>query len=113
MPSNQTTEITILYPSGSDATFDMKYYLSTHMPLVQEKWGPEGLLAWKVLEFDGKAGYSVQATLEFPDVDTFQKAVNGEAAKAIFGDVPNFSNKQPTLLTGKVMGEANLHSVGA
>jgi len=99
------TEITILYPSGSDAKFDMSYYLSTHMPLVQEKWGPEGLLNWKVLEFGSDSAYSVQATLEWADVETFQKAASGESAKAIFGDVPNFSNKQPTLLTGKVMGQ--------
>jgi hypothetical protein len=26
----------------------MDYYLSTHMPLVQEKWGPHGLKSWKV-----------------------------------------------------------------
>lgn len=113
MPSNQTTEITILYPSGSDVKFDMKYYLSTHMPLVQEKWGPEGLLAWKVLEFDGKAGWGVQATLEFKDVETFQKAASGPSAKEVFDDVANFTNTKPTLLTGKVMGEANLHSLGA
>jgi hypothetical protein len=26
----------------------MDYYLKTHMPLVQEKWGPSGLKSWKV-----------------------------------------------------------------
>jgi hypothetical protein len=26
----------------------MDYYLNTHMPLVQEKWGPYGLKSWKV-----------------------------------------------------------------
>ena len=99
------TEVTILYPSAPDAKFDMSYYLSTHMPLVQEKWAPEGLLGWKVLQFPADAAYSVQATLQFADLETFQKAASGEAAKAIFGDVPNFSNQQPTLLTGKVMGQ--------
>jgi hypothetical protein len=35
-----TINCTVLYPNDNDATFDMKYYLDTHMPLVLEKFGP-------------------------------------------------------------------------
>ena len=31
--------ITVLYPKAPDATFNLDYYLSTHMPLVQDKFG--------------------------------------------------------------------------
>lgn len=31
--------ITVLYPQTSDSTFDLDYYLSSHMPFVQEKFG--------------------------------------------------------------------------
>ena len=91
-------------PSASDATFDMTYYLQTHMPLVQKTWGPEGLQAWKILKFPADAAFSVQATLEFESMDAFQKAAGGESAKVVLGDIPNFSNKQPTILAGEVMG---------
>jgi len=97
------TTITILYPSTADAKFDMTYYLSKHMPLVQKTWGPEGLKAWKVLKFPADAAYSVQATLEFDTIEDFQKAASGESAKVVFGDVANFSNQQPTVLTGEVL----------
>ena len=42
------TNHAVIYEKGTD--FKMDYYLSTHMPLVQEKWAPYGLKSWKVRE---------------------------------------------------------------
>lgn len=41
-------EVTVLYPNVSDATFNLDYYLKTHMPLVVKEFGPHGLKGWKV-----------------------------------------------------------------
>jgi uncharacterized protein (TIGR02118 family) len=100
----------------------MDYYLKTHMPLVQEKWGPSGLKSWKVclqalssypaithipqvLKFGDDAPYCVQATLEWGSMSDFQKATQDKAAMdAIMGDVSNFSNTNPKLMTGEVVG---------
>jgi len=99
---------TVLYPAEADATFDMKYYLSTHMPLVQKHWGPHGLTDWKVIEFqagpDGSKPYSVQATLTWKDGESLQKALAASETASIFGDVPNFSNKSPVFMAGAVVG---------
>ena len=97
--------ITILYPTGSDATFDMSYYLNSHMPLVKELWGPEGLTGYKVTKFaDPSQPYAVQCLLEFKSADEFQAAVKGQNTAKVMGDVPNFSNKQPLIMLGEFQG---------
>ncbi len=35
--------VMVMYPENEGATFDMDYYLSTHMKLVGDKWGDMGL----------------------------------------------------------------------
>ncbi|KAJ4516872.1 hypothetical protein HRR75_003532 [Exophiala dermatitidis] len=104
MPANAT----VLYPAEADATFDMSYYLKTHMPLVSEKWGPYGLKDWKVVQFaaapDGSKPYSVAALLTWDSVESIHKALNSEEAKIVLGDVQNFSNKGPLFLPGDIVG---------
>merc|ERR1712070_1259398 len=100
--ANMSATTTVIYEKGTD--FKMDYYLKTHMPLVQEKWGPSGLKSWKVLKFGDDAPYAVQATLEWGSMSDFQKATQDEAAMdAIMGDVSNFSNTTPKLMTGEVV----------
>jgi uncharacterized protein (TIGR02118 family) len=101
-------QITVLYPNESDATFNMDYYLKTHMPMVQEEFGPYNFEGYSVLKLVGtpdpstKSPYTVQATLNFKSVKDFQEALGAKAEK-VLGDVPNFSNKGPTLMIGEKM----------
>ncbi|KAI5371002.1 putative EthD domain-containing protein [Septoria linicola] len=92
--------VTVVYPQG--AKFNMDYYKSTHMPLVQAKWGKYGLKSWKVIKFADDAAYTVQATLEFENIKAFQDAASSPEAKEVLGDVPNFSDKDPVILAGEV-----------
>jgi hypothetical protein len=67
------------------------------------------MTGYSVLQFapgaDGaKPQYSVQATLVFDKPDSVGAAVQG-AGEAVFGDVPNFSNKSPSFLMGEVMAD--------
>jgi uncharacterized protein (TIGR02118 family) len=105
-----TVSCTVLYPNDADATFNMDYYLSSHMPLVGKHFGQHGLQSWSVTEFqpgpDGaKPPYSVQATLVFDKAEEVGKAIEAEGS-VVFGDVPNFSNKQPVFMMGPVKGES-------
>ena len=101
-------QITVLYPNHSDATFNMDYYLKSHMPMVQEQFGPYGFEGYSVLKFVGtpdpntQSPYSVQATLNFKSIKDFQEAL-GATGEKVLGDVPNFSNKWPTLMIGEKM----------
>ncbi|KAF4552524.1 Hypothetical protein D9617_10g075070 [Elsinoe fawcettii] len=93
---------TILYPQGTG--FDMNYYLTTHMPLMQKKWSPYGLKSWKVLQFPTDSRYCVQATLEWGSFEDFQKALSSPATKNIMDDAPNFADKMPQMMTGVSQG---------
>ena len=60
--------------------------------------------AAQVLQFPADAPYTVQATLEWGSMSDFQKATQDKAAMdAIMGDVSNFSNTTPKLMTGEVV----------
>ncbi|KAL1631728.1 hypothetical protein SLS56_004402 [Neofusicoccum ribis] len=100
--------VTVLYPNVSDATFNLEYYLSTHMPLVEKEFGPHGLKGWKVARILGTATgeaapYSIQCTLEYNAKEEFEASVKN-AAGPVLGDVSNFSNKEPVFLVGEVVG---------
>ena len=98
--------ITVLYPNVAEATFDMDYYLSHHMPLVLDRFGAHGMTGWDVVKFDGPAErtpHSVMATLHFGSAEGFRAAVAAEGGP-VFADVPNFSNQQPLLMVGETVG---------
>lgn len=50
--ANMAAVIYVSYYHGEGATFDMNYYLTVHMPLVQKHWGPHGLKSWTVVQFE-------------------------------------------------------------
>ncbi|KAI9151531.1 hypothetical protein HJFPF1_08735 [Paramyrothecium foliicola] len=87
--------VTVIYPVG--LPFDLDYYLATHMPLVQELWGPQGLKSWEVTQHsDGE--YQITAVLRWDSLESFDKAGKDE----IFADIPNFTEAKPLLLKGTV-----------
>ncbi|CEJ81750.1 hypothetical protein VHEMI01863 [[Torrubiella] hemipterigena] len=92
------TTVTLLYPSGHK--FDMDYYLSKHMKIVQENWGSLGLQSWEILQFPEDAPYQVQATLKWDSLDSYKAAASGPSATAVFGDIPNYTTAKPVSLAG-------------
>lgn len=103
-----TFHTTVLYPNEADSTFDMRYYLSTHIPLVKEKLGPHGLKKCEVLEYqpgpDGsKPAFRVGATLVWDTPEDMGAAMASQDAKPVFEDIPNFYNKAPLLMAGALV----------
>lgn len=104
----------VIYPKDSSSTFDMDYYLKTHMPLVAKSWGSYGLEKYQVVQYDNHPGdgseppFSVKCDLMWKDLDSLKKALGSDAAKEVFGDVPNFSNKSPHFLGGDVKAEVKV-----
>lgn len=107
MPANST----VLYPASSDLTFDLDYYLKKHMPLAVKKWAKYGLKDWKVVQFapgaDGSQPYSIGAILTWESADGIRKALTGEEAAEVMGDVKNYTNKNPVFLLGDVVGASS------
>jgi uncharacterized protein (TIGR02118 family) len=99
-------KVSVLYPSGANSNFDMNYYLTKHIPMVKEKLGTA---CKNVAVEEGIAGgapgapatYLAMAHLTFDSVDAFQKAFTPHA-EAIMGDVPNYTNTQPTVQISEV-----------
>jgi uncharacterized protein (TIGR02118 family) len=94
--------ISVLYPVTATSTFDLEYYLSTHMVLVKSLWGPHGLKSAQVVELDHSSGYGIQAAMEWEDLDAFKKAAT-EHGKAIMADISNFTNVKPITVMGSVV----------
>ena len=94
-------KISVLYPNGPNAKFDMTYYCGRHMALCQEVLGA----ALKRVEVDegvGGGGPGVPAPyvaighLYFDSVESYEKAWAPRGVE-IVADVPNYTNVAPVL----------------
>lgn len=99
-------KVSVLYQNTEDSKFDMDYYCNRHIPLVQQKLGP----ACKRVAVEAGLGgmepgspptYVVMGHLYFDSVEAFQTAL-APHAEAIMGDIPNFTNIQPTIQLSEV-----------
>lgn len=99
-------KISVLYPNSDGCHFDMDYYLATHMPLVRERMGA----ALKDMAVDqgigggqpgDPAAFVAMGHLFFDSVDDFQAAF-GPHADEILGDIPNYTNIEPTVQVSDV-----------
>ena len=98
--------VSVLYPNTAGCKFDMEYYLTRHMPMVQQKLGP----ACKRMAVEqGIAGgapgapatYVAMGHLYFDSTDAFQ-ATFAPNAQSILADIPNYTNTQPTIQVSEV-----------
>ena len=94
-------KVSVLYPNKTDSKFDMNYYVSRHMPMVQQKLGS----ACKSMAVEqGIAGgapgapatYVAMGHLYFDSTDSFQTAFTPHAS-AIMGDIPNYTDIEPII----------------
>ena len=99
-------KVTVFYPNGPGKTFDMNYYLSSHMPMVKQLIGA----AVKGIAVDeglggGEPGapppYLAIGHLFFESIDAFQLAFATHGGP-IVADVPNYTNSQPVIQVNEV-----------
>ncbi|KAI1869702.1 uncharacterized protein JN550_005683 [Neoarthrinium moseri] len=96
--------VTVAYPRPSgEVKFDLKYYLESHMPLVQKTWAEHGLKSWTVTEH-AEGPYVITAALKWDNLGAFDAAVAALGGAEIFADVPKFTDIKPILLKGDVKG---------
>jgi uncharacterized protein (TIGR02118 family) len=93
--------VSVLYKVDPGQTFDLDYYMKKHVPLVQTLWGPCGLRGAQVLRGAGSPGggpaaYHLMALLDFESLDAFKAAAELHG-KEVLGDIPNFTNGEPTI----------------
>jgi uncharacterized protein (TIGR02118 family) len=99
-------KISVLYPNSEGAKFDMDYYCQKHMSLVKRLLSPaiKGIAVDQGIGGLGpgsSAPFLAVGHLLFDSVEAFQTALEPHA-QAIMGDIPNYTNLQPTVLISEV-----------
>lgn len=93
-----TVALMVTYPTSEGAHFDRDYYVTTHLPLVDARWGPHGLTGATGYFPEGPGTSLAISVLHFRDAAARDAALGSAEAAEVFGDIPNFTNVQPTPL---------------
>ena len=98
--------VSVMYPGASEGSFDERYYMEKHIPLVRDRWTGLGLKDVQVLRGTGTPDgsppmYRTIALLTFGSLAEFQAA--GKAhGREIFADIPQFTTVQPVVQINEV-----------
>ncbi|MFX1674763.1 EthD family reductase [Paraburkholderia sp. A2WS-5] len=88
----------VSYPAVEGLAFDREYYLGTHVPLVRAVWGEFDLHSAEVLfPASGPQPFACVTVLRFNDQAGIDAALSSARTGDVVGDVPNFTNVQPTI----------------
>lgn len=99
-------KVSVFYPNTEGKRFNADYFLNKHIPFVQEQLGSSlkrtsvdmGLAGG---EPGSPAPYQAMGHLFFDTVEAFQAAF-GLHASSLMGDIPNFTDIQPTIQISEV-----------
>ncbi|UKZ78832.1 hypothetical protein TrVFT333_006578 [Trichoderma virens FT-333] len=98
------SNVTVLYNQPAEGEyFNMDYYISTHMPLVNKQWGPLGLKSWQVIKFGPDAAFYGGVLMTWEKPEDAVNIMTAEVSKPVFEDVPNFTNLKPILLPSSIL----------
>lgn len=99
-------KVSVYYPYSDGASFDMDYYLSSHMPMVFDRCSPK----IKSMHVDGGlAGgppgstppFAAIGHLVFDSVEDFQSSF-GPHTDEIMGDIPNYTKIEPVIQISEI-----------
>lgn len=98
--------LSVIYPRSDDATFDLDYYMNTHMPLVSKLYSDYGLTDLQVdegisLSSKVPSDNVIACYMVFDSLDNLKAALKNEGAK-VMADVANFTNIEPTVMFGRL-----------
>ena len=101
------TKVSVLYPNGENTSFNMDYYLNTHLPLVGGLLGDKLKGATVEQGLGGAtpgsdAPYVGMGNMYFDSVEDFGAAF-GPNAEQIMADLPNFTNIEPIIQVSEVL----------
>jgi len=100
-------KVSVFYPNGPQAKFDMDYYCQRHIPMVQRLVGA-ALKDTAVEKGLGGASPGVAPSflalghLTFDSVESFQASFAAHS-REIVADVANYTNIQPIIQLSEIM----------
>lgn len=90
------TILYVTYPGNAATHFDRARYVSHHLPLVMEAWGPHGLLSCSAFFPAGDGGGTIAiAECKFRDEGALQAALASSETPRVMADVPSFTAAKP------------------
>jgi uncharacterized protein (TIGR02118 family) len=92
--------VTFLYPKTDDATFDMGYYTSTHMPMVAKALGADEQ-GWGAMSVSSD-NHIAMGWVRFESMDVYDAFMTGPARPEISADVANYTNQWPEIIVGEI-----------
>ncbi|KAK3726087.1 hypothetical protein LTR37_000235 [Vermiconidia calcicola] len=94
----------VSYPRKEGATFDIDYYLNTHMKIVDKHWTSYGMKSWTVVQFEegDPSGMHVQAIMLWESIEAFEKAIEANIPE-VMEDVKYYSSEMPLRYYAKVL----------
>jgi uncharacterized protein (TIGR02118 family) len=99
-------KVSVFYPSDGGESFDMDYYKTKHMPMVQRLCGS----ACKGIAAEGgisggapgsKPPFTAAGHLLFDSAEAFAAAFTPHADE-IMGDIPNYTKIQPIIQIAEI-----------
>ena len=99
-------KLSVLYPNKEGGTFDINYYLNTHIPIVVKLLGEaikgatveEGL---SIAAPNFNAPFLAIGNLYFESMESYQNSF-GQNAPEIMADLPNFTDLEPVVQISSV-----------
>lgn len=91
--------LSAIYPNTEGSTFDMDYYMDTHIPLVEELFQPlsvEVNVGESGAEEGSEPPFAVMTDITFATLEDLQNAIATHGEEVI-GDIPNFTNVEAQL----------------
>ncbi|GAA6136216.1 EthD family reductase [Oceaniserpentilla sp. 4NH20-0058] len=98
--------VSVMYPNSESATFDIEYYINSHIPMVNELLGDAvksgavdaGIASGAPEE---SAPFIAIGHLTFESLEAFQNSFGPQAEK-IMADIPNYTNTQPQIQISEI-----------
>jgi type IV secretory pathway protease TraF len=90
--SSQQVVLQVIYPPSAASSFNIDYYLNSHVPMVKRRWGPQGPQSCIVTTGMKNAGYHVQTTLVWENMASLENVKDADVVREdvkIFTDIPS------------------------
>lgn len=101
-------KISVLYKNAENATFDIDYFMNSHIPLLKSLVGDK-VKSMAVEQGIGggpapgsPAPFVAMAHLYFENMDDFQASM-AAGSQAIMNDIPNYTNCEPVIQISQVL----------
>ena len=93
-------KMSVLYPSGDNGTFDMDYYRTKHMEIVNRVLKPTRVEIDKGV--DGQPFLAI-GHLFFDSTEAMQAGMGSPDVGETMADIPNFTNARPQIQISEVV----------